>query len=506
MKSFDVTRPYDPNQYGTFRQPPAKKRRKWKFLLVLIILAGLGFGANKIISQSNQIFTNKKNIFVRVGNLLIGDDKKLLGEDEGTVNILLLGMGGPGHEGPYLTDTMMVASLNTQTNDVVLTSIPRDFLVQLPNGGFGKINAAFAYARKDDDINAGGFAAISAAEKVTGLKIPYYAAVDFKGFVNAVDHVGGLDITVDRTFTDAQYPDYRYGYLPPVTFTKGLEHMDGERALVFARSRKGNNNEGSDFARSERQKKIMIAFKEEVMKLNITDLNTINNLLSDVTENFRTNMEPFELKRLAELGKTINPNNVYSFSLEPQGNLICNGFVEEFTGRPAPVPTPAPAPAPTPTPNADRTNPTATPAPAGTKPTATPPPAPAAATEPQVTRIYVVQPCEGKTLTDIHDYVRNAPLIAKLIKDGATIEVQNSTGKAYALETWRNLANAGINIKITTFKGTTPYEKTILYDNAGSLKRLTADYLKSNYNFTLSDVPLAGNNSDFVIILGKDAL
>jgi polyisoprenyl-teichoic acid--peptidoglycan teichoic acid transferase len=494
MKNFDVHRPNGANSYGQFQPPKKKSRRKLKLFVLVLILAGLGFAANSILSKSNQIFANKKNIFVRVGQLIIGDDKKLIGEEEGTINILLLGMGGPGHEGPYLTDTMIVASINTETKDVIFTSIPRDFLVQLPNRGFSKINAAYAYSHKENDPNAGGFAAIGAAEKVTGLEIPYYAAIDFEGFVKAVDHVGGLDITIDRTFTDSTYPDYRNGYLPPVTFTKGNEHMDGERALIFARSRKGNNGEGSDFARSERQKKIMIAFKEKVLNLGISDLGTMNNLLSDFTENFRTNLEPFELKRLASIGKDIQSENVYSFSLEPQGGLICNGYVEEYSGRPAkPAPTPTPAPAPT---NEDKE----------TAPETSTNDTEAEEAEPAVTRIYVVQPCEGKTLEDIHHFVENAPLIAKLHKENAVIEVQNSTGKSYVLESWRSLANSGINIKITTFKGKAPYENSILYNNSAGQKPRTLDYLKTNYNFTVSDIPYSGTTSDFVIVLGNDSL
>jgi LCP family protein required for cell wall assembly len=321
-------------------KPARKRRRAWKWVILgVIILGALAWGGQYLLSRTNQIFTNNTNIFSRLGGLIISDDKPLIGEDQGVVNVLLLGYGGPGHEGPYLTDTMIVASINVKTQDVILTSIPRDFWVKLGSLGESKINAAYAYNISDTDPNAAGKAAIAAAEQVTGLNIPYFAAIDFQGFVKAVDHVGGLDITVDNSFTDDEYPDSNYGYMP-VSFTKGPDHMDGARALIFARSRHGNNGEGSDFARSERQKKILLALKDKVFQLDLTDLKTMNNLLSDFTENFRTNLEPYELKRLGTLTQDISGDKVYSFSLEPQSNIICNGsiYLDPKTQKEVPAP------------------------------------------------------------------------------------------------------------------------------------------------------------------------
>lgn len=464
-----------------------KKKLKW--LAVILILLILGWAGFRIMAKTDQIFTGRGNIFTRVGNLIISPDRKLIGEAQGQVNVLLMGVGGAGHEGSYLTDTMIVAQINTQSHEVVLTSIPRDFAVTLPKYGYNKINAAYAYTYRDDE-NKAGLAAIDAAEKVTGLSIPYYTVIDFKGFVQAVDDVGGLDITIDHTFTDATFPnDYPYdtkGYLAPVTFTTGPAHMNGKTALIFARSRhSGNNNEGSDFARSERQKKILVAFKNKILSLNLTSLSTINNLLSDFTENFRTNLEPFELKHLADLAGEIDSQNIYSFTLEPDGKLICAGLVDPATGRRAVLP-----PAPTPTmPPADTVKP----------PAASEPPAPAA--------IYVIMPCEGKTLTDIHEFVLQAPLLAKLKKENAMVEIQNSTGKTgLAQATYKKLVELGLDVRFTSFKGKIAYTQTIFYDNSNGKKPNTLDYLKNHYTFVTSDVNYPNSAADFIIIVGKDAL
>ncbi|MGE5297816.1 MAG: LCP family protein [Acidobacteriaceae bacterium] len=458
MRSFDIN--YQP-RYQSQQQPPAerpsapRRKRRWKLKLILLILAlGLvyaGFNGAQILSKTNKIFTGKGNIFVRVSKMIFGKTQPLQGEETGTVNILLLGYGGPGHDGAYLTDTMIVASINMETKEVVLISIPRDFVISFPNRGFQKINAAYAYAEASQP-GTGGPAAIAAAEKVTGLTIPYYASVDFKGFVKAVDHVGGVDITVDRTFTDNMYPNSKNGYLPPVTFTKGIEHMNGERALIFARSRHGNNGEGNDFARSERQKKILVAMKTKLQNLGLTDISTINELLNDFTENFRTNLEPTELKRLSEVAHDIPADNIYSLSLDPDEKLICQGMIEDYT-----------------------------------------------------VKAYVIQPCEGKTLADIHAYLVNATTIAKLSKEGATIEVQNTTGKTKNIDAIKNLSNLGAKVKYATYKGKSSYDRTILYDNSQGRKPKTLQYLK-DLNLSVSDVPFydAQPGSDFVILIGND--
>ena len=494
MTYFDLAKPTGPRRpvAHNFSPPPKKRFRRIKwlvFLAILIIIAG--WGVSLLFSKTNQIFTTQQNIFTRIGNLIISPDKHLIGEDEGMINILLMGVGGVGHDGAHLTDTMVVAQINTKTSEVVLTSIPRDWGLVLPNVGYNKINAAYAYAYRDNPHTAGD-AAIAAIERVTGLEIPYFAVIDFRGFVRAVDNVGGVDVIVDQTFTDAtfpnDYPNDTRGYLAPITFTKGPAHMDGRTALIFARSRhSGNNNEGSDFARSERQKKIITGFKERVASLNITNLSTINNLLSDFTENFRTNLEPYELKRLADLGVDIKNENIYSFSLEPDGVLICSSLVDPATGRPAPRPV-VPDPAET-----------KEPIPAGGETEAT--------TEPTLNIIYVVIPCADKTLADIHDFIIKAPILAKLRTEGAVVEIQNSVGKTgLANQLFGNLADFGVTVKFTTFKGKVPYEQTLLYDNSHAGKPHTIDYIKNNYNLTISDVNYPASSADFVIVVGKDQL
>lgn len=483
-------------------QPPQKPRKKrwWKWLLIIVVILGAAafiYGGT-IINKANKIFTGKESIFTRVGKLFVSEDKPLIGEENGRVNILLLGMGGPGHDGPLLTDTIIVASINITSGEVTLISVPRDFMVRYSERGYNKINAAFAFAEQKEE-GSGGEASIQQVEAITGLDIPYYMSVDFKGFVKAVDNVGGVDVVVDRTFTDSTYPNYNEGYLPPQTFTKGPAHMDGETALIFARSRHGNNGEGSDFARSERQKKVMLAMKEKLGNLNLTDLNTLNKLLGNFTDNFRTNMEPYELVRLASLAPKINKDAVYSLSLDPQAGIICDGSYDLATGRPAPAPTPVPTPITSPSGTGTSTTPTTTPS--GTTPTTTD-----AAPTSNIQRAYVVVPCSGKTAADIQKLLASLMQTASLQKEAVKIEIQNSTGKPGALNKVKTLTSSQIETKIGIFKGKTPYEKTIIYDNTKGAKPNSLDYLVKTYGFSKADVDFPGSTADIVIILGNDAL
>lgn len=427
-----------------------QSRTLW-FSILIVVIGLLGVGL-RTLTQTNQIFSGDANPLVRFGRLFVSNDKDLIGEDQGLVNVLLLGMGGQGHDGPLLTDTIVVAQISTDTREAVLLSIPRDFVVLLPTGGFRKINAAYAFAELAT-VGSGGAAAIETAEALTGLTIPYFAAVDFAGFTQAVDHIGGLTVTVDRAFTDATYPDERYGYLTPITFTAGEDHMNGTRALQFARSRHGTNGEGSDFARSERQKKIITAFAQKIIRLKLTDLKTLTNLLRDFTEHFRTNLEPHELKRLAELAGAITSEQVYSFALSPDGTLVCEGVVEDYT-----------------------------------------------------VRAYIIQPCPGQTYQDVNEYIVSLLLAGKLAAEGAILEIQNSTGQPAAAQQLGQLTQLIPQVQTATFRSRLPYERTILYDNSHGQFPQTAHYLKNNFGFAVADVPYTNSSADFVIILGKDAL
>lgn len=183
------------------------------------------------------------------------------------VNFLIMGYGGSGHDGAYLTDSLVVVSLMPQSHHTTLISVPRDLWVQNPpnSGNYSKINAVYTVASKNNaDPSAGGNAVAQKISLVTGLQVNYWMTINFTGFRDFIDAIGGIDVDVPDAFT-AKYPANDDPAVNPnwitVKFTRGLQHMDGQRAIIYARARYVLDNpaEGSDFARSQRQQLIMKA-------------------------------------------------------------------------------------------------------------------------------------------------------------------------------------------------------------------------------------------------------
>lgn len=268
-----------------YRRRSTQIRRRVFFVFLILFLLLVGFGVVKIWKYISLFYdvSFKKEITLKQTK-------------ENTVNILLLGVGGGTHEGPDLTDTIIFASIDPNTKKVILISLPRDLWIPEIHA---KINAAYTYG---EEKQQGGGILLSKAivSKVLNQQIDYGVKIDFDGFVKAVDLVGGLDVTVENTFDDYQYPitgkedetcghndqeiaslsaqiasasaseleafPCRYEHLH---FDKGQTHMDGITALTYVRSRHALGTEGSDFSRSKRQQKVISAFKEKVFSLGI---------------------------------------------------------------------------------------------------------------------------------------------------------------------------------------------------------------------------------------------
>ena len=190
----------------------------------------------------------------------------------GRVNILIMGYGGSGHDGAYLTDSMVIMSLLPQSHHTTLISVPRDLWVQNPpnSGSYTKLNAVYTVASNNNaNPIAGGNATAQKISLITGLTINYWMTINFAGFKDFIDAIGGIDVTVPDGFT-ANYPANDDPAVNPnwitVKFTPGLQHMNGATAIIYARARYVINNpaEGSDFARSARQQLIMKAALEKL--------------------------------------------------------------------------------------------------------------------------------------------------------------------------------------------------------------------------------------------------
>jgi LCP family protein required for cell wall assembly len=207
----------------------------------------------------------------------------------GRVTVLLLGWDlGRGIEG-QLTDTIQVASFDPATGHIAVISLPRD-TGQLPlySGGTWpqKINALMAYAeRHPDEFPDGGLGTLERQlEYIIGIPIDYYAAVDFAGFEQLVDLVGGVDVTLDRPIADDTYgwgPNRPRGFF----LEPGDHHLDGRTALAYVRSRHGPGN--SDWQRARRQQQVLLELRHKIEDPRV--LARLPELVDAVSRMVRTN-------------------------------------------------------------------------------------------------------------------------------------------------------------------------------------------------------------------------
>ncbi len=303
-------------------------------IIATIIMAtwvgGVVFGTSPDQEDGWYRGENHSGFFGTLRNLILQDDKRVDGLTADRINILFMGMGGVGHDGAFLTDTIILASIKPSTDEISMVSIPRDLAVPIPGYGWRKINHANAFGELDDPGNGAEFAR-QVIEQVTQQPIHYYVRMDFAGFEQLIDQVGGIDVVVDRTFTDPQYPtdDYRW---QRVTFEAGAQHMNGETSLIYARSRHGNNGEGSDFARARRQQKVIVAFKNKMLSLStLLNPKKLNDLKKVLERNIASDVDISTGLALAQIAKDLDTSNIRSLVLsDAPGGLLSNGSGENL--------------------------------------------------------------------------------------------------------------------------------------------------------------------------------
>ncbi|MFA4937014.1 MAG: LCP family protein [Patescibacteria group bacterium] len=290
--------------------PQATNRGKFFLYLLLIgVLVFMTWWSRQPHVQATLADWGNHPVWENIKRLVMSSDKMLEGEADGRINILLLGMGGVAHEGPYLTDTIILLSINPETADVAMLSIPRDLAVNIPEYGIRKINNANAYGEAKQK---GSGVELASEVLATTLAVPihYYARIDFSGFIGLIDQLSGLKINVEQSFIDPQFPT-NDGLTQTVSFTAGEQLMSGARVLQYVRSRHGSNGQGSDFSRAHRQQQVLLAAKEKILRLS-TFLNPqlIIRLYQTFQNNIETNIEPWAALKLSNLLKDLDTSRV----------------------------------------------------------------------------------------------------------------------------------------------------------------------------------------------------
>ncbi len=314
------------------KKPQTKTRRiiKWVVIALLVIIVAVGaWVAYKALRASNNIF--KGNIFDIIQNQPLKED------ENGRSNILVFGTSedDPGHEGGDLTDSIMVISVDQDKKNAYMISIPRDLYVDYgatcPEGYKGKINSMYACFAGDGNQADGATALKGKVGEVLGLDIQYFVHLNYTAVRQAVDAVGGVDITIESSdpkgILDRNF-DWKCNYkCYYVNYKNGeVVHMDGEHALAFSRARNAAGGYGlpnGNFDREKNQQKVIKALREKAVSAGtLTNVGKVTGLLDALGDNIRTNFETKEIRTLMTLGNDIKSEAIQPVSLVEEGNML----------------------------------------------------------------------------------------------------------------------------------------------------------------------------------------
>jgi LCP family protein required for cell wall assembly len=263
-------------------------------LIVLGTLALLIVGAVLLWGRVSA-FNEKVSTASAASSALFGP---LNGKDR--VNVLMIGYAGEEkHGGTYLADSINILSIDPATNTTTMVPVPRDFWVEgapeMPNNG--KINEAFALGWAKGGVEEASAAMARVLTRVTGLRIEHWMAIDFAGFREMVDAVGGVTIVNPRAFGYTwNETDFHAGRWNGGSFKKGTLHLNGTQALDYARSRYTSvPAESSDFARSVRQQRILGALKGKLGAGGLGSLGPGLSLMDALAGRLKTDLSAVDL-------------------------------------------------------------------------------------------------------------------------------------------------------------------------------------------------------------------
>jgi LCP family protein required for cell wall assembly len=328
--SYQSYRPNAPLRGSSLRPKPKKIRRfTMKRTLLLICLLCIAF---VVLTAGFLGFTLYQNVSKLTGDknplaLLALFDPGPLKESNGRTNILVAGLPGPNGGQPgnnFLTDSIMVMSVNNSTKSAVLLSIPRDMWVNIPGYGYAKINEAY---------QDGGMSLLSqVVQNDFGITADYTATVSYAAFKDGVNAVGGVRIDISSPDPRGIFDAYTHLNLP-----NGWVTLNGQQALDLARAR-GDEPAGdisygipdSDFTRTMYQRQIVVALKNKATTGSVLfNPLRVASLASAVGNNVTTNLSLGNLVKLYDEGKQLKNQNIVSASLNDLGgqNYVTNQWV-----------------------------------------------------------------------------------------------------------------------------------------------------------------------------------
>ena len=310
----------------------SKKRKVIVSIIIILLLILIGAGVCFIL-WGNDIIAKITGGQGNILDLIFQDEtyEPLKADEKGRTNILAFGTSGYNmegdegngkHDGAQLTDSIMIISLDQNTGDVVMLSLPRDLKASPTCTATGKINEVYwCNNMYGDNEQAGAEALMKEVGSILGLDFQYYAHLNWGSLISIVDTLGGIQVTLDEDILD-------YNYTGAV-YEAGVEYtINGAEAMGLSRARHGTAN--GDFSRGASQQKILIGIKNKVLEkgLSITDIISLASTLGD---NLRTNFSIDEMKTLAHLTYDFDFDNVRQISLLEPTRLMTTGTINNIS-------------------------------------------------------------------------------------------------------------------------------------------------------------------------------
>jgi LCP family protein required for cell wall assembly len=299
--------PSDPNfrptRYtGTFRrvsrEAPKATRTQSAIEYLLFVIFGVVFVLSAIALIT--MYSPKHRL---VPNLL---DAGLKAD---RLNILLFGIGGSDHPTQdQLADSIVLISLKPSTKQAAIVSIPRDLWVHIGSFGTHRINYAHQAGQMSGYPGEGAGLLCDAVSRTFNQPIHAFVRVDFKAFEKIIDDIGGVDVYCQRSFYDFLFKD---------GFARGWHHLNGKRALAYARYRYVLGPEGDNFARELRQQQVIGAVRDKLQRINPQATLRLIHATSTLSASTETNLTTSQLITLYRMFHDIPPANVRHVSLKP---------------------------------------------------------------------------------------------------------------------------------------------------------------------------------------------
>jgi len=393
-------------------------------------------------------------------------------EQSERVNILLLGVDKRPDESISRTDTMILLSVDPATSKASMLSIPRDLWVTIPGYGENRVNMSYYFGEKDKYPGGGPALAMRTVQYNLGVPVHFYVRVDFDGFKRIIDTLGGIDVNVPQAINDPEYPDMNYGY-EPFYIEAGPQHMDGNTALKYARTRA---TRGADFDRARRQQQVLLAIRERALAIDV--IPKIPELWVTMAGTIQTDLQLIDILELAKLADRVSGDRIEAvvidhtmtvdYRTETGARVLLpvreriRPLIERLFGdsRPAVAPTPTPDPA-------------------------------------TLARAREEAAREAQ---------RRAEVAATLQQEGAKVVVQNGTPHAgFEIKVAEYLREQGFNILQFGPADRSDYPRTVIVDYTGKL--YTVQVLVDLFNVANENIRRSSNlksEVDVRVIVGAD--